>query len=98
LIYDPTRDELFTAIQGEGAHLNGTPLRVTQTAELIDAVIASGFPYDKHTNPNNNLKEWSAFLLKIRGERRFGAAALDLAYVAAGRFDGYWEHGLKTYD
>ena len=98
VIYDPTRRELFTATRGGGAHLDGQPLRVTQTAELVDAVITSGFPYDKHTNPDNNLKEWSAFLLKIRGERRLGSAALDLCYVAAGRLDGYWEKNLKPYD
>jgi len=98
VIYDPTRRELFTAVRGGGAHLNGKPLHVTQTAGLIDAVITSGFPYDKHTNPDNNLKEWAAFLVKIRGERRLGSAALDLCYVAAGRLDGYWEKDLKTYD
>jgi myo-inositol-1(or 4)-monophosphatase len=98
VIYDPTRRELFTAGRGDGAQLNGQPLCVTQTSELIDAVITSGFPYDKHTNPDNNLKEWSAFLLRIRGERRLGSAALDLAYVAAGRLDGYWEQNLKPYD
>jgi myo-inositol-1(or 4)-monophosphatase len=98
VVYDPTRNELFTAIRGGGAHLNSRQLQVTGTAELIDAVITSGFPYDKHTNPDNNLKEWAAFLVEIRGERRFGSAALDLAYVAAGRFDGYWEKDLKLYD
>jgi len=98
VIYDPTRRELFTAIRGGGAHLNGQPLHVTQTAELIDAVITSGFPYDKHTNPDNNLKEWAAFLVKIRGERRLGSAALDLCYLAAGRLDGYWEKDLKPWD
>lgn len=98
VIYDPTRRELFTAIHGAGAWLNGQLLRVTQTAELIDAVITSGFPYDKHTNPDNNLKEWAAFLVCIRGERRLGSAALDLCYVAAGRLDGYWEKDLKTWD
>lgn len=98
VVYDPTRNELFTAIHGQGAYVNGRPMRVTQTGELIDAVIASGFPYDKHTNPDNNLKEWSAFLQKIRGERRLGSAALDLCYVAAGRLDGYWEKDLKPYD
>lgn len=98
VIYDPTRRELFTAIRGQGAWLNGRPIRVTQTAELIDAVITSGFPYDKHTNPDNNLKEWAAFLVRIRGERRLGSAALDLCYVAAGRLDGYWEKDLKTWD
>ena len=98
VIYDPTRRELFTGVRGGGARLNGQALRVTQTAELIDAVVTSGFPYDKHTNPDNNLKEWAAFLLRIRGERRLGSAALDLAYVAAGRLDGYWEKDLKPYD
>lgn len=98
VIYDPPRRELFTAIRGAGARLNGAPIQVTQTAELVDAVITSGFPYDKHTNPDNNLKEWAAFLTQIRGERRFGAAALDLCYVAAGRLDGYWEKDLKLYD
>lgn len=98
VIYDPTRRELFTAVAGHGARLNGQRLQVTQTTELVDAVVTSGFPYDKHTNPDSNLREWSAFLVRIRGERRLGSAALDLAYVAAGRLDGYWEKDLKPYD
>ena len=98
VIYDPTRRELFTAIKGEGAFLNGVRVGVTQTEQLIDSVITSGFPYDKHTNPDNNLKEWTAFLTRIRGERRLGSAALDLSYVAAGRLDGYWEKDLKPWD
>ncbi|HEY4247453.1 MAG TPA: inositol monophosphatase family protein [Lacunisphaera sp.] len=98
VIFDPTRRELFTATKGNGAQLNGQAIRVTQTAGLIDAVITSGFPYDKHTNPDNNLKEWGAFLTRIRGERRLGSAALDLCYVAAGRLDGYWEKDLKPWD
>lgn len=98
VVYDPTRREMFTAVRGGGAWLNGQPIRVTQTAELVDAVITSGFPYDKHTNPDNNLREWAAFLTRIRGERRLGSAALDLCYVAAGRLDGYWEKDLKTWD
>jgi myo-inositol-1(or 4)-monophosphatase len=98
VIFDPTRRELFTAVKGRGAELNGQPIRVTETAGLIDAVITSGFPYDKHTNPDNNLKEWAAFLTRIRGERRLGSAALDLCYVAAGRLDGYWEKDLKPWD
>ncbi|MBW8780963.1 MAG: inositol monophosphatase [Verrucomicrobia bacterium] len=98
VVYDPTRREVFAATLGGGATLNGSPLHVTQTAELVDAVITSGFPYDKHTNPDNNLREWAAFLTKIRGERRLGSAALDLCYVGAGRLDGYWEKDLKPYD
>lgn len=98
VIYDPTRNELFAATRGGGATLNGEEIRVTETAELVDAVVTSGFPYDKHTNPDNNLKEWTAFLTRIRGERRLGSAALDFCYVAAGRLDGYWEKDLKTYD
>jgi myo-inositol-1(or 4)-monophosphatase len=98
VIYDPTRRELFTAVRGAGAQLNGAALRVTQTEELVDAVITSGFAYDKHTNPDNNLKEWAAFVTRIRGERRLGSAALDFCYVAAGRLDGYWEKDLKPYD
>jgi len=98
VVFDPVRRELFTAIRGSGASLNGRPVGVSQTAELIDAVITTGFPYDKHTNPDNNLREWTAFLTRIRGERRLGSAALDLCYVAAGRLDGYWEKDLKTWD
>lgn len=98
VVYDPTRRELFTAVKGRGAALNGQPLRVTQTAGLNDAVVSTGFPYDKHTNPDNNLKEWAAFLKHIRGERRLGSAALDLCYVAAGRLDGYWEQQLNPWD
>jgi myo-inositol-1(or 4)-monophosphatase len=98
VVYDPMRDELFTAVRGGGARLNGRPVRVSATADLTDALVSTGFPYDKHTNPDNNLREWAAFLQHIRGERRLGAAALDLAYVASARLDGYWEKGLKPYD
>jgi myo-inositol-1(or 4)-monophosphatase len=98
VVYDPTRRELFTAVAGRGACLNGEPIRVTQTAELNDAVCSTGFPYDKHSNPDNNLREWAAFLKHIRGERRLGSAALDLSYVAAGRLDGYWEKQLNPWD
>ncbi len=98
VVYDPTRRELFTAVAGQGAWLNGTRLKVTQTAELIDAVVSSGFPYDRQTNPDNNLREWAAFLPRMRGERRLGSAALDFCYVGAGRLDGYWEKELKPWD
>ncbi len=98
VVYDPTRRELFAAVRGGGATLNGKSIRVTDTAELVDSVITSGFPYDRHTNPDNNLREWAAFVTRIRGERRLGSAALDLCYVGAGRLDGYWEKDLKPYD
>ncbi|HEX2861248.1 MAG TPA: inositol monophosphatase family protein, partial [Lacunisphaera sp.] len=98
VVFDPTRGELFTASAGGGARLNGVSVGVTPTLVLNDAVVSSGFPYDKHTNPDNNAREWTAFLRHIRGERRLGSAALDLCYVAAGRLDGYWEKDLKTWD
>lgn len=98
VIYDPVRRELFTAVSGQGARLNGEPIRVTQTEALNDAVVSTGFPYDKHTNPDNNLREWAEFLKHIRGERRLGAAALDFCWIAAGRLDGYWEKDLKPWD
>lgn len=98
VVYDPMRDELFTAVRGGGARLNGGPVRITATGELTDAVVSTGFPYDKHLNPDNNLREWTAFLQHIRGERRLGAAALDFCWVAAGRLDGYWEKDLKPWD
>lgn len=98
VVLDPTRNELFAAIHQAGATLNGQPLHVSATAELIDAVVSTGFPYDKHTNSDNNLRQFAAFLKRIRGERRLGSAALDLCYVAAGRMDGYWEQDLKPWD
>lgn len=98
VVYDPVRRELFTAVRGGGARLNGRPLAVTQTDALNDAVVSTGFPYDKHLNPDNNEREWAAFLRHIRGERRLGCAALDLCWVAAGRLDGYWEKDLKPWD
>ena len=61
-------------------------------------MLASGFPYDNHTNPDNNLREWGALMVKARGLRRLGSAAIDLAYVAAGRFDGYWEQRINPWD
>ncbi|MCU0511530.1 MAG: inositol monophosphatase [Anaerolineae bacterium] len=98
VVYDPTRRELFSAVRGSGAFLNGQPLRVSSTPTLLQSVVTTGFPYDRFTNPDNNLKEWTAFLTKVRGERRLGAAALDFAYVAAARLDGYWEKDLKLWD
>lgn len=98
VIYEPTRKELYTAIKGEGAFLNDKPLKVTKTDNLLQSVIGSGFAYDKHSNPNDNTAQWAAFIKRVRDLRRMGSAALDLAYVAAGRFDGYWERSLKPWD
>lgn len=98
LVYNPFRDECFTAIKGAGAHLNNIPIRVSETAGLIDSLIGTGFAYDVKSGPDNNLVEFASIIQQVQGLRRFGAASLDLAYVAAGRFDGYFEHGLKFWD
>lgn len=98
VVYDPISDEMFSAALGHGATLNGRPLHVSAATTLESCVVGSGFPYDKHTNPDNNLKEWGAFLVRVRGMRRLGSAALDLCYVATGRLDGYWESGVKPWD
>ncbi len=96
--YDPTRHELFTALRGGGAWLNGKPMRVSGRDRLEESLVATGFPYDKATNPDNNLVEFAAIMPRVRGIRRGGSAALDLAYVACGRLDGYWERGMNAWD
>jgi myo-inositol-1(or 4)-monophosphatase len=97
-VYDPTRRELFTAGRGEGAFLNGTPLRVSDTAALLDALLVTGFPYDVHEHGADLVGMFGAFLGQVRAVRRLGSAALDLCYVAAGRFEGFWEQHLKPWD
>jgi myo-inositol-1(or 4)-monophosphatase len=97
-IYDPTRRELFTAERGAGASLNGVPLRVSDSATLIDSLLVTGFPYDVHKRSDDLLKLFAAFLGTARAVRRLGSAALDLCYVACGRFDGFWEQHLKPWD
>lgn len=95
--YDPTRDELFTAEKGRGATINGKPIRVSRTDELGNALLVTGFPYDiKHRE--KFARYLTEFLLTSRGVRRDGSAAIDLAYVACGRFDGFWEEGLNPWD
>lgn len=95
--YDPTRDELFTAEKGRGAALNGKPIYVSGTDELGNALLVTGFPYDiKHRE--KFARHLTEFLLMSRGVRRDGSAAIDLAYVACGRFDGFWEEGLNPWD
>lgn len=97
-VYDPFRDELFLAVKGKGATLNGRPIRVSKTGQLIDSLLVTGFPYDRHKKAAFYLSFVEQFMTRVQGIRRLGAAALDLAYVAAGRFDGYWEFNLKPWD
>jgi myo-inositol-1(or 4)-monophosphatase len=97
-IYDPTREELFTAERGGGAYLNGRRLAVTQADVLIDALLCTGFHYDVHHSGEAVLELFGAFVRRARAVRRLGSAALDLAYVAAGRLDGFWEDLLKPWD
>jgi myo-inositol-1(or 4)-monophosphatase len=97
-IYDPTRRELFTAERGEGAYLNGTRLQVTAADRLIDSLLVTGFPYDVHTCSEDLVGLFATFLGQARAVRRLGSAALDLCYVAAGRFEGFWERHLNPWD
>lgn len=97
-VYDPLRDELFTARRGQGAFLNGARLRRSDTTELQRSLLATGFPYDRHQKDDNNHREFTAFSLACQGVRRTGVASLDLAYVACGRLDGYWEQDLGPWD
>jgi myo-inositol-1(or 4)-monophosphatase len=95
--FDPTRDEIFAAEKGRGATLNRKPIRVSQAETLRDSLIVTGFPYDFKTKPQF-VKHFTDFLMESRGVRRDGSAAIDMAYVACGRFDGFWEEGLNPWD
>lgn len=98
-IYDPTRRELFTAERGRGAWLNGAPLRVSTADLLIDSLLCTGFPYTVQRDDGRTLIElFGEFLRVSRAVRRLGSAAVDLCYVAAGRFDGFWEMKLNPWD
>jgi len=97
-VYDPNRKELFTAERGRGAWLNGQPLRVSSAASLIDSLLVTGFHYGVHKDPEEVIKVFSAFISRARAVRRLGSAALDLCYVGAGRFDGFWEKKLQPWD
>ncbi len=97
-VFDPIKDELFTAERGAGAYLNGRRLAVSRSQELLQSLLVTGFPYDLRTNPHNNFAEFVNFHLRARAVRRAGAAALDCAWVAAGRLDGYWELRAKPWD
>lgn len=96
--YDPLLDEMFAVIKGQGATLNGQPIQVSKVDQLIKALLGSGFPYDRQTVANNNTRAWSVFATNTQGVRRNGSAALELAYVACGRLDGYWERGPQPWD
>lgn len=102
VIHDPTRDECFSAIAGRGANVTGPagakPMRVSQTPHLAQSLLATGFPYDVHTSPLDNGAYVSRFIKQVFGLRRAGSAALDMAYVAAGRLDGYWEFKVSSWD
>jgi myo-inositol-1(or 4)-monophosphatase len=97
-VVDPSRGETFTAIDGRGAQLNGRPIRVSRTSSLDRSLLVTGFAYDIRETPRNNLDHFVKFALKAQGIRRTGSAALDLCYVAAGRFDGFWEVKLNPWD
>jgi myo-inositol-1(or 4)-monophosphatase len=97
-VYDPTRQELFTAERGGGAFLNGAPIRVSSTATLIDALLCTGFHYQVHQSSDEVVGLFAQFIGKARAVRRLGSAALDLCYVACGRFDGFWEERLRPWD
>jgi myo-inositol-1(or 4)-monophosphatase len=98
VVYDPMRDECFSAQRGHGATLNSKPIQVSNTKTLIESLLVTGFPYDTLTSAYNNLDFFTRFSMLTQGVRRLGSAALDLAYVAAGRLDGYWEIKLKPWD
>jgi len=98
VIYDPLRQELFTASQGCGAYLNDRRIRVSDQKSLEGALIGTGFPFKEHDRLDNYLKIFKSLFPMTAGIRRAGAASLDLAYIACGRLDGFWEFGLKKWD
>jgi myo-inositol-1(or 4)-monophosphatase len=97
-VYDPTRDELFTAERGRGGWLNGGRLAVSANDRLVDALLVTGFPYTVREEGEEMLGLFGAFISKARAVRRLGSAALDVCYIAAGRMDGFWERGLGPWD
>ena len=97
-VYDPLRDEMFTAERGKGAFLNGKPIHASATTELQKSLLVTGFPYDTWNTEKDNFKNFEKLAKTTQGVRRLGSAALDGCYVAAGRFDGFWELTLKPWD
>jgi len=98
VIYDPLREDTFVAVRGSGAYLNGKKLKVSPTATLSRSLLATGFPYDIRMSKDNNLNYFNLMAVEAQAIRRAGAAALDIAYLAAGRFDGFWELKLMPWD
>ena len=97
-VYDPLRDEMFTAERGKGAFLNGKQLHASKTTELQKSLLVTGFPYDTWNTKQDNFRNFEKLAKLTQGVRRLGSAALDTAYVAAGRFDAFWEFTLKSWD
>ena len=98
VVYDPLRDECFSAERGKGAFLNGLPIRAVPASALDRSLLVTGFPYDLRTTSRNNLDHYAHMALISQGVRRLGSAALDLCYIASGRLDGYWELSLQPWD
>jgi myo-inositol-1(or 4)-monophosphatase len=98
VIYAPLTNEIFYAQEGAGAWLNGKRIKVSSQGKLVHSLCVTGFSYDIHINPEKTMRRLAAIMKKVQGLRRLGSAALDLAYVAAGRFDAFWEEGLSPWD
>ncbi|MDZ4763475.1 MAG: inositol monophosphatase family protein [Chloroflexota bacterium] len=98
VVYAPVLDMMFSAARGFGATLNGQPMRVSACETLDRALMVTGFAYDRHSMADNNLRQWETMLMRTRDLRRYGTAALELALVAAGRFDGFWEQQIHSWD
>lgn len=98
VVYDPLRNEMFSAKFGQGATLNNRLIKVSSETDLRKAGLSTGFPYDLHTNPRNNFAEFARLQRRARAVRHLGCASLDCAWTAMGRLDGYWEFGVKPWD
>jgi myo-inositol-1(or 4)-monophosphatase len=98
VVYDPLRTEMFSAERGKGSWLNDEPIHVSEVRELQRSLLVTGFPYDAWNTEHDNFDNFVRLAKRTQGVRRFGSAALDAAYVGAGRFDGFWELALKPWD
>ena len=98
VVYDPNHDEMYSAEKGKGAFCNGKPIAVSGSGDLMSSLLVTGFPYDIQQNPYNAVEHFNEFLLSSQAVRRLGSAAIDLCYVASGRFEGFWEVSLNPWD